>query len=178
MPRFASLPVLAALGALLGSGCRDRHPGAQTAVDRFEQLLVLEIEGTVRRVPLDAMDVWLSRNPSRPEPFEIHGNGVALVGTLPRELRIGYEENWRALVGHKVVLAARGGDPRYEKPAVLGVPGVGQFRVMGGSFTVEKVDPGWNGQTPLTGRIELRVRTARGESVLNDTLTVKAMTWG
>jgi hypothetical protein len=93
-------------------------------------------------------------------------------------VRIDYAENWQVLVGKRVPLSARGGDPAYEKPAVVSVPGTGQFRVLGGSFTVEKIGPGVDGKTALSGRIELQVRSARGETTLNGRFAVMAMTWG
>jgi hypothetical protein len=160
------------------AGCGAGEPDAQVAVERFQQSLVIQFEGKAFPIPIDALDVWLTRNSSRPEIFEIHGNGVAIVGAFPPGLRVGYDENWHALVGKSVPVSARGGNPRYQKPSVLNVPRLGQFRVIGGHIVVETVEPGWGGQTPLTGRIQLRVRAARGESVLNGAFAVKAMTWG
>ena len=49
--------------------------------------------------------------------------------------------------------------------------------MLGGSFTVVKVEPGPHGLTPLTGRIELIVRAARAEKTQHGTFAVKAMTW-
>lgn len=167
-----------ALCMLLLAGCEGGRPDPREEVESFEQRLIVEVRGTGMAVPIEAMDVWLTDDPSRPESFEIHGDGVSLGGRLPVETRIGYDENWHVLLGREVILSANGGDPGFEKPAVLTVPGVGQYRVIGGTVTIEEVRPGWNGQTPLTGRIRLRIRAAGGESVLEGTIAVKAMTWG
>lgn len=158
-------------------GCAGGESSEEAAIENFEQKLMIDIDGTTVALPLDAMDVWLTDDPARPEYFEIHGDGIAIVGTLPRNLRIDYAENWHVLMGQSVPLSARGGDPQYDRPSVLTVPGIGQFRVVGGQFTVDDVQPGRNGLTPLTGRIELRVRAARGQKSLNGTFAVKAMTW-
>lgn len=164
--------------ALVLAGCLGGEGGVQQAVEEFNQELVIDFDGSGIPVPLESMEVWLTDDPSRPERFEIQGDGIAIVGTFPRDIRVDYDENWQLLIGKSIPISERGGDPRYEKPAVLTVPGVGQFRVVGGSFTVERIEPGWNGETPLIGRIELRVRAATGEKSLNGTFAVKAMTWG
>jgi len=164
--------------ALVIASCSASEPDPEAVVEAFEQELVLEINGADLKVPLEAMDVWLNEDPDRPESFAIHGDDVSIVGRLPAELRIGYDENWQTLVGRAVPLSSEGGDPRFAVPAVLTVPGVGQYRLLGGSITVEQVGPAWNGQTPLRGRIELRIRAAVGEASLRGTFAVKAMTWG
>jgi hypothetical protein len=174
---FTNRP-LAVLGlaVLLAFGCDESD--SQEAVENFEQELRIDFDGTAMPMPLEAMDVWLTDEPDWPETFEIHGDGIAIVGTFPRDVRVGYGEDWSVLVGRSIPISARGGDPRYEKPSVLTVPGIGQFRVTGGTFTVEKVEAGWNGRTPITGRIELTVRAANGETSLVGSFTVRAMTWG
>lgn len=164
--------------ALLVAGCSGSEPDPQAFVEAFRQELVLAIDGSDLAVPLEAMDVWLNEDPARPEAFEIHGDGVSIVGRMPTDLRIDYDENWQVLVGRSVPLSAEGGNPRFTGPAILTVPGVGQYRLLGGSITVEEVGPGWNGRTPLTGRIELRIRAAVGEATLRGRFAVKAMTWG
>jgi hypothetical protein len=169
--RFAGL--VAVLFLLCGGcGSGDDEP------EDLAQTLTLELRDGAVPVPLDAMDVWVSTGASRAEPFEIHGEGTAIVGTLPREVHVGYEENWRALLGKAIPISSRGGDPDFRKPCVVTVPGVGQFRVIGGTFTIDIVGTGRTGRTPLTGRIELRVRGPSGEVSLRGSFTVNAMTWG
>jgi hypothetical protein len=172
------LRVFGCFAVLLLAGCAASESDVRSRVEDFEQNLLIDFDGTKVPIPLDAMDVWLSRRGVRPEPFEIHGDGISIVGTFDPGIRIGYEENWQVLVGNTVTLAARGGNPRYDKPSILTVPGIGQFRVLGGNFTVEKVGPGYDGQTPLTGRIELEIRAATGRKSLIGTFAVLAMTWG
>lgn len=163
---------------LVLAGCLGGDADPRQTVDEFEQKLVIDLDGSSMPVSLETMEVWLTDDPSRPERFEISGDGIAIVGVFPRDVRVDYDENWQVLIGRSIPLSGWGGDPRYEKPAVLTVPGVGQFRVVGGSFTVERIEAGWNGETPLIGTIELRVRAAVGEKSLHGTFAVKAMTWG
>jgi hypothetical protein len=169
---------LGVIPSLIMAGCLGGDDDVRSAVEEFDQELVIDYNGSSIPVPLESMEVWLTEDRSTPERFEIQGDGIAIVGTFPRDIRVDYDENWHLLIGRSIPLSGRGGDPRYEKPAVLTMPGVGQFRVLGGSFTVERIRPGRNGETPLIGRIELRVRAATGETLLNGTFGVKAMTWG
>lgn len=180
MPRtLAGLPALIGcfVVALLSGGCTDGDSNGQAELADFEPKLTIDLEGRTVSLPLDALDVWLTRSQSRPETYEIHGDGIAIFGTFPRDLRVGYEENWHLLVGKSIPISARGGVAQYEKPSVLTVPGIGQFRVVGGRFIVEEAKAGRYGQTPLVGRIELQVRAARGHKSLTGTFAVKAMTW-
>ena len=64
-----------------------------------EQHLLLDFVDARIAVPLDALDVWLTSKPSRPEHFAIHGDGTVIAGRIPRGLRIGYEEDWHVLLG-------------------------------------------------------------------------------
>lgn len=173
----ATIAVLLA-GIVTVSSCGADEPDTRAAVDAFEQKLEIAFDGGTIAIPVETMEVWLTDSPSRSESFEISGEGVSIVGAFPKDLRVDYAENWHVLVGRPVPISSRGGDPDFDRPSILTVPGVGQYRVIGGTLTVDSVAAGWNGQTPLTGRIELRVRAATGEVSLNGTFAVKAMTWG
>jgi hypothetical protein len=169
---------LPACAALIFSGCGQAGDAArQAAVEGFAQSLDIEIEGSTVSLPLEGLSVYLAED-GRPEIFAIEGPGLALAGTLPGGVRVGYEENWQVLVGQAIPIAPRGGDPADEKESFVTIPGAGPLRVLGGSFTFESVQPGWDAKTPLSGSIELRVRGMAGETMLRGRIAVKGTTWG
>ncbi len=167
---------VAGLAALSLAGCTiSGDDGEMARIEAFEQRIVLDMEGSSLPLPLEAMDVFLTED-DWPETFEIRGNGITLVGAFPRNVRVDYEENWPVLIGKPIPIVARGGGEN--KSSSLTIPAVGTFRVLGGSFTIERTEPGYDAKTPLTGRIELRVLGAGGETQLRGTLAVKGTTWG
>jgi hypothetical protein len=170
---------LIALGLLLASGCEvATNASREETVKNFAQKLVLQVDGQSVELPLEKLDVFLTEEEEYPEIFELLGPGVALVGEFPVGVRVDYGEHWDLLVGKAIPIAAKGGDPRAEKTSSITLPGKPAANVVGGTFTVEKFDAGWDAKTPLTGRIELQLATPDGEKTIRGTFAVLGTTWG
>jgi hypothetical protein len=179
--RIPSIGSLFALACLLGVGCgkpENAPPSPEEAVENFVQKLVLDVEGKSVEIPLEKMDVFLVKRGSGPEIFEIHGTGVVLVGTFPKDVRVDYGEHWEELVGKAITISPRGGDPREPSESQLTLPGKAPLKVLGGTFTVEKRREGFDAKTPLSGRIEIKCQTPQGEKTYKGTFAVKGTTWG
>lgn len=160
-------------GCMAGGG--SEPPSGWTS---FEQKLELDLDGHTIPMPLEAMDLWLTEDDEYPETFEIHGAGTSLGGTFPKDVRVGYEDNWSVLIGRPITISMKHATPYEEKTSVLTVPGVGPVDVIGGQFTIEKVEPDWDAKVPITGSIELRVRANGSEITLRGRLAVKGTGWG
>jgi hypothetical protein len=150
----------------------------EETVKNFAQKLVLQIDGQSVELPLEKLDVYLTEDEEYPEIFELLGLGVVLVGEFPAGVRVDYGEHWNVLVGKAIPIAAKGGDPREEKTSSITLPGKPAANVVGGTFTVEKFEEGWDAKTPLTGRIELKLATPEGEKSVSGTFAVLGTTWG
>ncbi len=156
---------------LILSGClAGGEDGPPDGREDFEQTIDLDIEGSSVMVPLEGMDVWLTEDDDSPESCVLHGVGTSLGGTFPRDVRVGYEDDWRGLVGRAIAIAPRHLTMDGEAASIVTVPGAGRVEVLGGQLTIEKVDGGWEARTPLTGRIELQVRGGAGVLTLRGRL--------
>ncbi len=141
--------------------------------------LAVDDAGATSEMALERMDIYLTED-EYPEYFEIQGTGVVLVGEIPQELKVGYEEDFKKLVGKSIPLLARGGDPREEKDATVTINGLA-YPVSGGSFTVQKVTGKWagsEGDKTLHGTVELKLPGASGDRTVTGTFAVNAVTWG
>jgi hypothetical protein len=141
--------------------------------------LSIDDAGATSEMSLDRMDIYLTED-GYPEYFEIQGTGVVLVGEIPQELKVDYEEAFEKLVGKTIPLLPRGGDPREEKDATVTINGLA-YPVSGGTFTVQKVTgkfTGSEGDKTLHGTIELKVPGADGDRTVTGTFSVNAVTWG
>lgn len=176
------------LVALLGAGCSGgggAGAGAgETAADRDREQAkagwVLKLEGSSAGLALGRMDVYLSEDEGAPEPFDIRGDGVRLVGLIPAALRVGYGEEFGKLVGQSLTFDPSGGDPSEPGNSSVFVDGV-PYSVAGGSFTVENLTGRWEGSEgdkTLHGTVELRLLGTEGERTVRGTMAVNIVTWG
>jgi hypothetical protein len=141
--------------------------------------LAVDDAGMTSEMVLERMDIYLTED-GYPEYFEIHGQGVVLVGEIPTDFKVGYEEAFEKLIGKPIVLKAQGGDPREEKEASVTIGGIAQ-PVWGGTLTVQKVTGRWSGSEgdkTLHGTVELKVPGASGDRTVTGTFSVNAVTWG
>jgi hypothetical protein len=173
----------AAAAAALLAGCSEGSPeGGPSPEVKASWALTLKVDGNPVKVPLEILHVYLVEDEKQyPEIFEIQGPGVALVGEFPMDVHVDYGEEWKRLFGKTVAIAPRGGDPRDPKESHLTLPGGEPLKVLGGSFTAEKLTGKWagsKGDRTLHGRITLRVAAPGGEKTLEGTFAVLAVTWG
>jgi len=141
--------------------------------------LAIEDAGAMSELALERMDIYLTED-GYPEYFEIRGQGVILVGEIPQDLKVGYEEAFEKLIGKTIPLGARGGDPREEKDATVTLNGLA-YPIAGGSFTVEKVTGKWSGSEgdkTIHGTVELRLPSANGDRTVTGRFAINAVTWG
>lgn len=167
-------------GCGTGEDAGDTTASAAAARAGARSTWKLELEGA-EALPLERMDIYLVENEHEDaEIFELYGADVILVGTFPRDVHVGYEEDLSKLVGRTIALQPSGGDPREPKNAWVRVAGV-PFPVTGGSFTVEKVTGRWSGSEgdkTCHGTIELEVEGAEGRRKLRGRFAVHGVTWG
>ena len=168
-PIFFLIAFLSAL--LLLGGCSEEGPDA----------LTLEIDGKSVELKLDKMDIFLvdpDRQSEFAESFEILGPEVVLCGQFPMTARVGYGEKYKALKGTTVTISKGNTDVNEPKRSSLVLPGAGQTLVEGGSFVVDKIEQGEDARTPLSGTVQLRLKTEAGERTVKGTFKVKSTTWG
>lgn len=149
------------------------------ADDKFEQQLVLSVEGKDVRLPLEKLDVYLVEDEKEhPEIFEMIGPDVTLVGAFPMNIHVDYDENWERMLNRPIKIAPKGGDPREEKESTLALPGQERAAVIDGTFTVTKIGEGADAKTPLSGTIKLKVKFPGGMKTLEGRFAVLGTTWG
>jgi hypothetical protein len=172
-----ALPVL--LVALV-AGCQrpagSKADSTTAATPPAAQELKLEIDGQPVTLPLESFDVYLTEEDEYPETFEFRGPAVVLVGTFPRDVRVDYGEHWDVLVGKPIEILPAGDNE--DLVSSLTPPGGMPLQVLGGSFTVEKIGTDTEGNTPLSGRIELKVQAPDGEKTIPGTFSVNGSTLG
>ncbi len=169
----------AALVAMVASCGGGGGGGGAAPTDGWK--LVLAYAGGSVVVPLEVMNVWLVEDEFAPERFNITGEGVALGGSFPAGLRVGYQENWNALLGKTLVVTAESGDPNEQGDAFIELSPGERSRVSGGTITFEKLSGktgGVDGDMTLTGRVMLVVSTSTGIQNLMGTISVHCVTWG
>jgi hypothetical protein len=145
--------------------------------------LAIDWEGQSIEYPLEKMDIYLTDAEDYnewPETFEIRGDGVMLVGTLPEAAAVGYGEELRNLVGKTIPIAGYGGDPggpTYSTLRLAGVPAV----VSGGSITFKKVTGKWagsEGDLTIWGTVQLDIETSSGSKSLEGAFASHVVSWG
>jgi len=142
--------------------------------------LVLDENGSTHEIPIERFDIYLTEDKDYPEIFELHGDGVTLVGHFPRNVRVDYEEALENLVGHEIQIQAEGGDPREPKRSRITVDGISE-PVSAGTFTVESLSgkiQGSDGDRTVHGRIELRLRDRAGDHIMRGSFGAHVVTWG
>jgi hypothetical protein len=173
---------LAAAGCTVSGGSEADVALAQ-AKARADWKLALEWEGTEIAYALEAMDIFIfdTDDPERyPETFEMRGDGVTLVGTLPVEAQVGYGEELDRLIGKTVPIVVRGGDPHDEKDSSIRLAGM-RVPVSGGSITFHKVTGKWAGQDgdrTVWGTLRVDVAGADGTRTLEGAFAVHVISWG
>jgi len=170
--------------ALCLSACNSEEESA--AKDRAESkktwALVLKVDGADVRLPLEIMNVLLfksddyaSKNPS---PVHIEGEGVSLYAEIAPADYVGYEEDWKKLIGKTITIKASGRYHREDIESKITLPGKEPVAVTGGTMLVEKFTGKWSGSEgnkTLSGRIKLTLYDGR---TLEGTFAVHAITWG
>lgn len=174
---FELIPVLAlaltacATGGSVEEAARDRASASR------EWKVVLEDGATSHEMRVERMDIYLTEDTSYCEIFEIHGEGVTLVGEFPADLHVDYDAAFERLIGREITIGRRGGDPREPKNSQVTLDGV-VTPVAEGTFTVESLSGRWEGvegDRTLHGTIELRIP---GERTLRGRFATLAVTWG
>lgn len=158
------------------NGSRDSEDTAP-AVPEPGQQIVLQCEKGEVPFAIERLNVYLTEDERYPESFEFAGTGITLVGMIPVALHVGYEENWKALVGQPIAFS-RSLDSSVDSGSHIEIPGESRLPVIGGEFTVQEVGEGFDAKVPLMGEIRVRCLTADGEREYRGTFQVKGTTWG
>jgi hypothetical protein len=161
------------------AGCTDGDPEeGPSAATKASWALTLRVDGAEIKAPLEILNVFLVEDEKQhPEIFEIVGPGVALVGEIPKDVHVGYEEEWKRLFGKAIPIAPRGGDPREPKESRVALPDGRVLKISGGSFIAEKLTgrrAGSRGDRTLHGRVRLQT----DGKTIEGTFAVLAVTWG
>ncbi len=167
---------LAFLVALATPGC-----GGSAASAPPPWLLSAEVDGAPNIAPLHVWNVYLYDNSAVPEDFEFLGEGIALVGRIPKDLSVGYAENWEKLLGKSLPISRSGGDPRARKESYIEFTGHRRWEVRGGEILPEKLSgskAGSEGDRTLSGRLRVRVLTPLGEKTIEGTFAIQVVSWG
>lgn len=175
---------LVVLVMLLGAGCAGGGGGdassAAAAREKAKAGWLLKVEGSPGTLALESMDVYLMEDETAPEMFDLHGEGVRLVGTIPPAAHVGFGAEFGKLVGQTLSIQASGGDPDDPGTSSITLDGV-EYPVAGGTFRVEKLTGKWDGSEgdkTLHGTVELRVLESGGERSVRGTLATHVVTWG
>lgn len=168
-PIFFLIAFLSAL--LLLGGCGDDRPDG----------LSLEIDGKTVELKLDKMDIFLidaAHQAEYPESFEMLGPDVVVCGQFPMKTRVGHEQKYEVLRGLSVQVTKGNSDLQEPKRSSLTLPDAGPTLIEGGSLVVKEIGSGEDARTPLSGTVELRLKTPAGERTVKGTFKVKSTTWG
>lgn len=183
------LSLFALAAALLLSGCSadlgDHTADAALAHAKASSnwKLALDFEGSEIEYPLEAMDIYIfdTDDPERwPETFELRGDGVTLVGTLPVPAQVGYGEELEHLIGQTVSIGTYGGDPHEQKYSTVRLAGM-PVPVTGGTLSFRKLTGKWmgmDGDRTVWGTLRLNVQGADGVRTLEGAFAVHVVSWG
>lgn len=184
MKRSAFLRWLGAalsLALAVSTSCSKENGGASSESSGSEWAITLERDGASYNLPVKLLNVFLVDDESYPETFKIEGQDVLLVGEFQSDVHVGYGVDWSVLVGRTVEIreSYEFWDGVVSSHVIF--PGLSAYRVLGGSFEVEKVTgayAGVDGDLALHGLITLKVETALGEETLVGTFVIHGVTWG
>jgi hypothetical protein len=169
---LAWLAFVVVRAAVTKDGAEDTAPG----VPDPNQTIVLQAAGGEIPFTIERLNLFLVEDEADPESFEFAGEGIRLVGQIPVNLHVGYNENWNVLIGKPISFSAS--DAAMEAVSEIHLPGEAACPVTGGAFTIHSAGESDNAQTPLSGELWLRCATPAGERVLRGTFEVKGTTWG
>lgn len=169
------LVVVVTRGVVRGPGqSEDAAPG----VPEPGQHIILQSEHGSVPLAVERLNVYLTEDERYPESFEFEGADISLVGVLPVTLHVGYDENWKALLGKPIAFSRGVGDSSVDSGSHIQIPGEARMPVVGGEFTIHEIGDGLDAKTPLTGEIRVRCLTPAGEREYRGTFQVKGTTWG
>jgi len=182
-----ALLVLAA-GVVLLSGCAIEGDTTADAAQaqakaRAHWKLALDFEGSTIEYPLEQMYIFIfdTDDPERwPETFELSGDGITLVGSLPVDAQVGYGEELEHLVGKTVAIGTYGGDPHDQKYSTVRLAGM-PVPVTGGSITFQKRTGKWagtDGDRTVWGTVRIQVQGADGIRTLEGAFAVHVISLG
>jgi hypothetical protein len=169
---LASLAFVGVRAAVTKDSAEDTAP----AVPDPSQAIVLQAAGGEIPFTIERLNLFLVEDDADAESFEFAGEGIRLVGQIPVDLRVGYNENWNVLIGKPISFSAS--NDAMEAVSEIHLPGEAACPVTGGTFTIHSAGESDNAKTPLSGELWLRCSTPAGERVLRGTFEVKGTTWG
>ena len=177
----ALLPCLLLLGAC-DTGYDEASATKDRAAAQANWAIILKIDGTDVRLPLDEMNVLLFKDEEyaskNPTVFRIMGKEISLYGEIPPANQPGYGEDWKKMIGATLSVKAAGEYFHETIESKFTIPGKGEVQVVGGTLTPESYSGKWSGsqgdKTP-TGKITLVLRDGR---TVSGTFATHAFTWG
>src|SRR5262245_48767847 len=177
--------LILALGVLCLAGCggSDEVAAAKDReVAKASWALVLKVDGTDVRIPLQVMNVLLFKDEDyareNPSVFEIEGSGVHLIGEIAAADNVDYGEHWERLINKTLTIKPSGQFHRESVASKIVLPGQAEVTVTGGTMLIEKYAGTWSGSEgnkTLSGRIRMQLADGR---TLEGTFAVHAVTWG
>jgi len=179
---FAAGAVLMA-GCAMESGDTTAEAAQAQARARASWKLALDFEGSTIEYPLEQMYIFIfdTDDPERwPETFELSGDGITLVGSLPVDAQVGYGEELEHLVGQRVAIGTHGGDPHDPKYSTVRLAGMA-VPVTGGTITFEKVTGKWaglDGDRTVWGTVRVEAQGADGPRTLEGAFAVHVISLG
>lgn len=169
------LAVVVSRGVINGPGqSEDTSP----AVPEPGQQIILQSDKGEVPFAIERLNVYLTEDERYPESFEFNGTDISLVGVIPVALHVGYEENWKVLIGRPVAFSRSLDESAADSGSHIQIPGEPRMPVVGGEFTIREVGEGFDAKTPLAGEIRVRCLTPDGEREYRGTFQVKGTTWG
>jgi len=175
---FTFLVFSSVLVVFAGCGRAPTESEIKANVANFDQKLILTINESETELKLEQLDIFLVDDDEAMESFQLRGSNVLLAGTFPKEIRVGYDEEWSTLVDEEIPISAKVVFGSDETESTVILPGLGKVPVTGGSITIDRHDPGFDAKTPLTGKVRLIIKSPKGEQTIEGTLSVLAKTWG
>ncbi|MBI2930838.1 MAG: hypothetical protein HYY16_04240 [Planctomycetes bacterium] len=106
---------------------------------------------------------------SQVDRFELRGEGITIVGTLPPTSGLDQLAGWQTLEGHHLFIKQSGGDPQAYKTSTVEIPGFGpgsrfledEFDGERDAVLIDKVSQD-GGQFIVSGRLRFRLDTDQG----------------
>lgn len=167
--------------------------GSPFVTDKSKWKLTLDVDGSEVSWPVEMMNIFWTdtEDEDHPDILEIYGEGMTLVGHLPKSWDSCGNEDEKIkegapLVGKTIDIEEEfPEDERYHflqsgGESFLEVPGSGRWKVLSSSFSPEKHSGsrmGSEGDYTLTGRVSLSVEAPDGPRNLTGTLSAHCVCW-